>query len=443
MKNLIFFLSLIFILSWSFSSAQLLDIEWTEYETEISDLVNREIVSGYPDGTFKPDQGITRAEMVKIILLATNLDIVKWNEKCFSDIPQEERFFDFVCSAKAMGIVQGYDDGTFKPNQKVSFVEGLKIAIEGFKIQTQEVKSDFRYAKYLNFVHQNSIFSQYAYYPEQELSRWMMAHLTVQLLEWQTSSWNYHRNVRSLGCGKAQPSIPPDMVTINGIERHFITSVGKNYSSSSPAKLVVAFHGRTSSNNGLGYYGIEWASDENIITIYPAWLPEEWPQRNRRDPWDKVSNLRDYLFFDALVKEISDQYCIDPGEIYAVGHSLGGRFTSMLGCARASQLHGIGIVAGSPMLFPKCTAPSAAIIFHNPADPLASFAGGEQIRDKILKQNQCWPETEEYPNSYNMECVRYTKCLPWAPVVFCKYLEGWHMRPNGAAQMMWKFWEEN
>lgn len=41
------------------------------------------------------------------------------------------------------------------------------------------------------------------------------------------------------------------------------------------------------------------------------------------------------------------------------------------------------------MLFPKCSGPSAAIIFHNPSDHLASFAGGEQIRDAILKQNQC------------------------------------------------------
>lgn len=96
-------------------------------------------------------------------------------------MPQEERFFNFVCSAKALGIVKGYDDGTFKPNQKVYLVEGLKMAIEGFKIQTQEKKSDFRYEKYLHFVHQNSIFSQYTYYPEQELTRGMMAHLTVKL----------------------------------------------------------------------------------------------------------------------------------------------------------------------------------------------------------------------------------------------------------------------
>lgn len=99
--------------------------------------------------------------------------------------------------------------------------------------------------------------------------------------------------------------------------------------------------------------------------------------------------MRDYQFFDALVQEISENYCIDPDEIYAVGHSLGGWFTSMLSCARGSTLRGVGIVAGSPMIFPPCSGPSSAIIFHNPSDPLASFAGGEQIRNALLKQNQC------------------------------------------------------
>ena len=220
------------------------------------------------------------------------------------------------------------------------------------------------------------------------------------------------------------------------------TSVGRSYSSSKPAKLVFAFHGRTSDNASLGYYGIEGASDGNVITVYPAGLPEEGPQRNRRDPWDKVSDLRDYQLFDEIKKLISEQYCIDPGEVYVVGHSLGGWFRSMLGCARAEAIRWVGIVAGSPMRFPTCLAPTPAIIFHNPSDNLASFAWGEQIRNQYLKQNQCWADTIVYENSYGMECVKYTSCLPTSPVVFCKYSEGNHMWPSWAEQLMRKFWSE-
>lgn len=266
------------------SAAHFSDTDGHLYEEVIKELANTQIVKGYPDGTFKPDQGITRAEMVKIVLLAGKWEIMSGNENCFSDVSQEERYFDPLCSAKAMGIIQGYPDGTFKPNQKVSFVEGLKIAIEGFKIQTREVKSDFRYTKYLDFVHQNSIFSKYAFYPEQELTRGMMAHLAVKLLQGQSKNWDFVRDIRSPGCGKSQPMTPPSTVMVRGQERHFITKVGSNYSSSRPAKLIFAFHGRTSPNTGLGYYGIEDASDGNAIFVYPAGLPEEGPQRNWRSP---------------------------------------------------------------------------------------------------------------------------------------------------------------
>ena len=442
MKKLIFGFCMLIGTLWVVTATDFTDTQESVYKQDITELASLNIVKGYPDGSFKPKQAITRAELLKIILLSANIDTAGEHETCFLDIAKEDWFGDIVCTAKAMGIVKGYDDGTFKPNQTVTFVEGLKMAIEGFKIQTRNVDSNFWYAKYLDFVHQHSIFSQYAYYPEQAFSREMMAHLATMLLKWQSGSRDYNRNFRSPGCWKWQPTSAPSSVMLNGTERHFITHVGQHYTPSQPAKLVFAFHGRTSSNDGLGYYGIEEASDGNLITVYPAGLPEEGPQRNRRDPWDKVWNLRDYQLFDAILDEISQHYCIDPSEEYVVGHSLGGRFTSMLGCARARNIHGVGIVAGSPMPFPECSAPISAIIFHNPNDNLASFAWGEQIRDKYLKQNQCWPETEVYQNSYGMDCVRYSNCLPQAPVVFCKYSEGGHIRPNGAANMMRKFWKE-
>ncbi len=426
----------------SFSFAQFSDMQDHRYAPAIDALAERQIVQGYPGNLFKPDQSITRAELLKIILFAANIERFPAEEACFRDVNGNERYAEVVCTAKAMGIVQGYPDGTFKPNQKVSLVEGLKMAIVGFGIEAKETNPDLRYQKYLDFAHQHSIFSKYEFFPEQDLSRGMMAHLAIKLLEGQTGSWDGSRESRSPGCGQSQPSSPLSAVVVNGVERHFIMDMSNYSSSSTPARLIFAFHGRTSANNGLSYYGLKGASTGNTIIIYPAGLPEEGPQGNWRDPWDKVSNLRDYQLFDLILEEVSKNYCINPDEVYVVGHSLGGWFTSMLNCARGDKIRGVGIVAGSPMLFPKCSGPSAAIIFHNPADPLASFAGGEQIRNTILKQNQCWPETENYPNTYGMDCSRYTNCIPGARVVFCSYSEWGHMRPWGATAMMMKFWSE-
>lgn len=441
MKIRLFFF--LFTLLPSLGFAHFSDIQDHRYATAIDALAKHQIVQGYPGNLFKPDQSITRAELLKIILFAANIERFPIEESCFRDIHSNERYAEVVCTAKAMGIVQGYPDGTFKPNQKVSLVEGLKMAIVGFGIEAKETNPDLRYEKYLDFSHQHAIFSKYEFFPEQDLSRGMMAHLAIKLLQGQTESWNGNHEARSSGCEQTQLSSPLSAVMVNGVERHFIMDISNyHHSSPTPARLIFAFHGRTSPNNGLSYYGLNEGSAENTIIIYPAGLPEEWPHRNWRDPWDKVSNLRDYQLFDAILEEVSNNYCINFDEIYGVGHSLGGWFTSMLNCARGDKIRGVGIVGGSSMLFPKCSGPSAAIIFHNPTDPLASFAGGEQIRDAILKQNQCWLETEDYPNAYGMNCSRYMNCIPGARVVFCSYSEWGHMWPWGATAMMMKFWSE-
>lgn len=254
----------------SFSFAQFSDMQDHRYAPAIDALAERQIVQGYPGNLFKPDQSITRAEMLKIILLAANIERFPLEEACFRDVNSNERYAEVVCTAKAMGIVQGYPDGSFKPNQKVSLVEGLKMAIVGFGIEAKETNPDLRYQKYLDFAHQHSIFSKYEFFPEQDLSRGMMAHLAIKLLEGQTGSWNGNHEPRSQGCGKSQPSSPLSAVMVNGIERHFITDVSKYHHSSSPARLIFAFHGRTSPNNGLSYYGLKEASAGNTIIIYPA-----------------------------------------------------------------------------------------------------------------------------------------------------------------------------
>ena len=106
MKNLIFVLFLVFGLTISSTFAQFSDSEQSPYASAIAQLANRNIVKGYPDGTFKPQQAITRAELLKIILLAANVELSTAQESCFSDVPMEEWYADVVCSAKAMGIVK-------------------------------------------------------------------------------------------------------------------------------------------------------------------------------------------------------------------------------------------------------------------------------------------------------------------------------------------------
>lgn len=96
------------------------------------------IVSGHPDGTFKADNTITRAELTKIIVEATAdtsaiENCIANQDALFSDVPSNAWFSKYVCTAKAKGVVGGYPDGTFKPGNTITFVEAAKIIANGFE----------------------------------------------------------------------------------------------------------------------------------------------------------------------------------------------------------------------------------------------------------------------------------------------------------------------
>lgn len=117
------------------------------YFEAVNYLAANDIVSGYEDGTFKPDKTLNRAEMLKILVegqitLGTTMkeDVELYGEtKCFNDIKTGEWYTKYVCHAKAQGWVQGYDNGKlFKPEQEVTFVEALKMTMKAFEVDYDE-----------------------------------------------------------------------------------------------------------------------------------------------------------------------------------------------------------------------------------------------------------------------------------------------------------------
>jgi hypothetical protein len=96
--------------------------------TAINDLVYKKVINGYSDNTFRPDQDINRAELVKIMVAIVNTPQGNRYKNCFSDV-QEQWFSPFVCYAKERNWVDGYEDKTFKPEQFINRAEALKIII--------------------------------------------------------------------------------------------------------------------------------------------------------------------------------------------------------------------------------------------------------------------------------------------------------------------------
>ncbi|MBU0706516.1 beta-propeller domain-containing protein [Patescibacteria group bacterium] len=118
------------------------DVQSEHYNGDaIQYLKDSAIVQGYPDGSYKPENRINRAEFTKIIIGATYPDdeISACTKASFPDVPAGEWFSKYVCMAKKHGVVGGYPDGTFKPAGFINFAEASKIVAESQNVPKDTV----------------------------------------------------------------------------------------------------------------------------------------------------------------------------------------------------------------------------------------------------------------------------------------------------------------
>lgn len=215
--------------------------------------------------------------MLKIILGAKNEEMGTNRSHCFTDV-QEQRHALRVCYAKEQRIVRGYGDGSFKPDQHVTIAEGLKMALGSFEAGIVEGDGHRRYEPFVNFVHDNNLFSKYALFPQGTMTRGQMSYLVHQLVLEKEGELRFTgvRSHRSLGCEQPAPRETPSSVVVHGLQRNFITVLPRGYNEAKDYKLIMAFHGRTNANTMIrNYYRIERAAGNDAIIIYPSGLPEE------------------------------------------------------------------------------------------------------------------------------------------------------------------------
>ena len=446
------FTAYVFLLSFGFSlthtvEASFSDIDESSYKDSIEFLQEQGVLQGYEDGSFKPEASINRAELVKVVFAALDLD-TSGEENCFPDV-QQEWFAPYICKAKDLGVVQGYPDGYYHPEREVNMVEALKIAVAAFGLPHDEAADDEQwYVPYMEFAHTNTIFSKYAYFPDRSARREEVAYSVHQMLRIFSGVEEVatERDVRSAGCSSAEPTVAPDTFIVDGVSRSAIVVIPDGYNNEEPLPLLFAFHGRTNANTQVrSYYRLEQAADGGAIIVYPAAISSgssfTWSNSG-----DSADELRDYAFFDTMYEELTSKYCVNMDEVYAAGHSLGGWFTNSLACARGDVLRGVTTLGGARSTG-TCTGPTAVMQWHNPDDNLASFSSGEAARDDFIEQNHCSDVSVAVePSGGN--CVEYQGCLEDAPTVWCPHDIDYdeysgeyypHTWPKAVGGEMWSF----
>lgn len=135
MKKLLTSLLLVLVLIPSTSFASFSDVnDSTDYKIAIKYMAENGVIQGYPNGTFKPNNCVNRVEFLKMLFLTNQTEISDVQGSTFPDVDSTQWYGPYVSTAfyGKNRIIDGYPDGTFQPSKCVNRVEAIKMAILEF-----------------------------------------------------------------------------------------------------------------------------------------------------------------------------------------------------------------------------------------------------------------------------------------------------------------------
>ncbi|MMZ60782.1 Endo-1,4-beta-xylanase A precursor [compost metagenome] len=102
-------------------------------KTEVNDMGSRMIVSGVSNNTFEPDRSITRAEFAAVVVRALGLKPGEGSNS-FSDVSDSDWYADVVKTASSYSLIGGYEDGTFRPQERITRQEAMALIARAMKV---------------------------------------------------------------------------------------------------------------------------------------------------------------------------------------------------------------------------------------------------------------------------------------------------------------------
>jgi len=157
-----------------------------DYYGAIEYVAEEGIVNGYVDGTFGPDDKINRADFVKILMEATYSDSEIDScqpEHIFSDIIAGVYYADHVCIGANEEVVAGYNDGSFLPANNINFAEAAKVIVKGFSYDTSDYDDLEWYTEYVSYLQEHKAIPASIGSLGDYLTRGEMAEIIYRLIE--------------------------------------------------------------------------------------------------------------------------------------------------------------------------------------------------------------------------------------------------------------------
>lgn len=123
-----------------FTPPQFTDISGHWAEHDINLMAGKGIAGGYPDGTFRPNANVTRAQFAALLIRTLGITEQAAKGGRFTDVAAKAWYAGAVETAAAAGLVGGYPDGSFKPNANITRQELAAMVTRGLAYQGKDVK---------------------------------------------------------------------------------------------------------------------------------------------------------------------------------------------------------------------------------------------------------------------------------------------------------------
>jgi len=251
---------------------------------------------------------------------------------------------------------------------------------------------------------------------------------------------------QSAGCGKTSTITSsqynngkPISITVNSSQRRYILQIPANYSNTTPYKFILAVHELNGNDVEMykqNYYGLLPLSKDTVIFAAPNGVNGSTPCSGTGSGdsgcgWPSGNNNMQLM--DAVVKQVTDNFCVDMNHIYATGWSYGASMSYEIGCERplggptATATWGVRAVANysvaqmSGSCKPSTSYPVAYYLSHGTHDSVLGYSGGVTLAQNWATADGCTWVTPTSVSSGTHVCTKFSGCKAGYPVEFCSF----------------------
>lgn len=231
--------------------------------------------------------------------------------------------------------------------------------------------------------------------------------------------------MKSAGCGKMRTlQNGAGAVMSGGKSRKYTMHVPDDYDNSHPYRLILSFHGATGNSSQVApsYFGLWSLSEGSTIFIAPDAVGGFWSADD------------DVTFVDDILKQVTDDLCIDTSRVELEGFSQGGAMAWALACARPNVYRAAVVHSGGGVARPASCQPVA--FMSSLGQQESGGAGQTSNSDFFAEQNGCTVETLAKAPRGGHACSDYKDCSAGHPTRWCDYDGGHTPSPNDAGQNM-------